>query len=568
MRILITFIIILSAGILQAQKNEIDSLLNQNNILTGEDKVNNLVSITRYYFIHNDSLGLVYGNEAIELSKEIGFAEGEGKANLFLGLWHDGLDNEKAIEYYLVSEKIFEKLEHPWIGFTYNNLSRIYRERGWFPEALEIAIKSLEVFEDRKDSTQIATELTTIGYIYDRMGDYRESLSWQKKALAIPHHYVDSANIGLMYGRIGIIYDELGIYDSAHYFNNIAINYFKSINDTEYLGTWYSNIGNTLIKERKFREAEDFFLNALKLTELEIDKTIVFVNLGNVYTLTGRFSKAEEVLNTAIKYGKKNQQPNFLSEAYYRKYELAEKRGNTSQALHYFKLYNNLNDSILNVQKMEQIAQMRVRFDTEQKEKELLAEKAEREKIAKEKALAEIKIYNRNKWIIGMSSGFLIFLFFGLYIVQRNKRKSQAEKDAAIIEEREKGLKAVIIAQEDERKRIAKDLHDGIGQQLSGLKMAWQQFSSDIKNKNPNEEKHLVKLTGILDEAAGDVRSISHQMMPRVLSESGLVPAIEDMLEKSLGTTKIKFEFETYQVQELEPVLIRLAKLSESGLVG
>ena len=51
---------------------------------------------------------------------------------------------------------------------------------------------------------------------------------------------------------------------------------------------------------------------------------------------------------------------------------------------------------------------------------------------------------------------------------QRNKQKAQAEKDAAIIVEREKGMKAIYDAQEEERKRIAKDLHDGIGQLLSG----------------------------------------------------------------------------------------------------
>ncbi len=545
----IIFITVLLLPIFASQASEIDSLLQKDKTLSGEDKVNNLVRITRHYFIQGDSLALFYGNQAIEFSKQISFDEGIGKANFFLGCWYDGLDNDKALKHYKISEQIFEKYDHPWIGYSYNNLSRIYRERGWYPEALEIVIKSLEVFEELGDSTQIATELTSIGYIYSKMGDYAESLKWQKKALAIPHGYSDSANIGLMYGRIGIIYDELGMYDSAHYFNNIAVAYFKAVHDEQYLGLWFSNIGNTFIKEKRYDAAEKYFNDALTLSLKEEDKSIIYINLGNVYTKTGLFDEAERTLNQAVTRCIKHKQTSFLSEAYYRKYELAEKQGKTKSALEFFKMYNNLNDSILNIEKTEQIARMRIRFETEQKEKELLVEKAEKEKIAKEKAQAEIKVYNRNKWIIGISSLTLILLFFGLYIVQRNRRKAQAEKDAVIIEEREKGLKAVITAQEDERKRIAKDLHDGIGQQLSGLKMAWQTFTGDVQEKIPGEEKRLKKLTGILDEAASDVRTISHQMMPRVLSESGLIPAIEDMLEKSLGPTKIKYNFETFQVE-------------------
>ncbi|MEZ5083424.1 MAG: sensor histidine kinase [Bacteroidales bacterium] len=532
-----------------AQQIEIDSLLQQHAILEGEKKVNNLVNITRYYFLEHDSLALTYGNEAIHLANEIGFIEGIGKIKLFLALWHDDYDNDKAIRYYHDAISIFEEFNDPWIVYCYNNLCRIYREKGWLPEALEISIKSLKMAEAKADSAQLAIELTTMGYIYYRMHDYKEALVWQKKALPIALEYCEPKHIGLVYGRIGIIYDELELFDSAHIFNNIALKYFKEAGEDHYLATWYSNIGNTFIKQGKVEEAETYFNQALELNKHEFEQTIILINLGQVYILTGRYKKAEDTLNKAIRLGLQNEQVHFLSEAYFRKFELAQKLGNLSTAIEYFKKHHNLNDSILNIEKTEQIAQMRVRYETEQKEKQLLIEKAEKETIAKEKALAEIKVYNRNKWIIGISSLTLIVIFFSLFIFQRKKRKIQFEKDAAIIYEREKGLKAVISAQEEERKRIAKDLHDGIGQQLTGLKLAWQHLESILKIKFPEEEEKLTRLTVILDEAAADVRTISHEMMPRVLSEAGLVPAIEDMLSKSLGTANINYKFETFKVE-------------------
>lgn len=532
-----------------AQQSEIDSLLQQDNILEDEEKVNNLINITRYYFIQHDSLALPYGKKAIDLSNEIGFREGIGKATLFLGLWHDDYDNDMAISYYHEAKVIFEELDNPWIVYCYNNLSAIYRERGWLPEALEISIKSLKRAEINADSSHLAVELTTMGYIYHRMRDYREALVWQKRALPVALEYCETNQIGLVYGRMGIIYDELELFDSAHYYNNIAIDYFKQANDEHYLSTWNSNVGNTFIKQGKIEEAESYFNNALDLGEYDFEQTIIYINLGHVYTLTGRYNKAESFLDKAIQIGRQHDQVHFLSEAYFRKYELAQKQGNLPIAIEYLKMHNSTDDSILDSEKTERIAQMRVRFETEQKEKQLLIEKAEKEKIAKEKALTEIKVYNRNKWLIGVSSLTLIVIFFSLFLFQRKKRKIQFEKDAAIIDEREKGLKAVITAQEDERKRIAKDLHDGIGQQLSGLKLAWQGLSLDLKTKLPDDDAKLTRLTNILDDAAADVRTISHQMMPRVLSEAGLIPAIEDMLNKSLGATKIKYEFETYKIE-------------------
>ncbi|MCF8368780.1 MAG: sensor histidine kinase [Bacteroidales bacterium] len=538
-----------SVFLLAEEKNELDSLLHQNEVLDGEAKIKNLVNLCRYYFILGDSLSLMYGNQAIALSNQLGYEIGVGQASFFIACYWDGIDVEKALEYYEASKVVFEKFDHPWVGYSYNNLSRIYRERGWYPEALEIAIKSLKIFEAQADSNQIATELTLIGYIYNRMGDHRESLKWHRKALNIPHMYVDSATIGIIYGRIGIVYDELAIYDSAYYYNSIAISYFKAIKDYTFLSLWYSNIGNTLLKENRLTKAEEYFNEALKINEKGVDQSIVLINLGNVYTKTGRYTEAKEILDKAIDNCLKNGQASYLSEAYFRKYELAEKLGDKSMALNYFQLYNNINDSILNTEKTNQIAQMRVRYETDQKERQILIEKAEKEQIAKEKALAEVKLYNRNIWIIVIGSISLIIIFFSLYLIQRNRRRTQAEKDAAIILEQEKGIKAVITAQEDERKRIAKDLHDGIGQQLSGLKMGWANLLGDIINKLPDEKDRLNKLSKVLDEAASDVRSISHQMMPRVLSESGLIPAIEDMLEKSLGTTAIKYEFETYRIE-------------------
>ena len=105
-------------------------------------------------------------------------------------------------------------------------------------------------------------------------------------------------------------------------------------------------------------------------------------------------------------------------------------------------------------------------------------------------------------------------------------------------------MKAVIDAEESERKRIAEDLHDGIGQTLSGLKLACAGIAERLHSSEGRDA--LGRLTHSLDEACSEVRTLSHRMRPKALNELGLIPAIEDMLSRSLGHSDISYTFDHY----------------------
>jgi signal transduction histidine kinase len=86
-------------------------------------------------------------------------------------------------------------------------------------------------------------------------------------------------------------------------------------------------------------------------------------------------------------------------------------------------------------------------------------------------------------------------------------------------------MNAVFQAQEEERRRIAKELHDGVGQTLSALKLNYQSLSFKATSRDLAQD--LKRLHTMLDNASAEVRTISHQMMPVELEQFGLVPAIE-----------------------------------------
>ncbi|NOU48887.1 MAG: tetratricopeptide repeat protein [Bacteroidales bacterium] len=550
---LIFFLIILLfiCDYISAQTSTIDSLIDLGKSLKNEEKINNLISISRAYFLLGDTMSRRYSSEACVLSKEAGYEEGIGKASLFLGISYNekaknNAETDSALKYFKISSDILSGIKHPWAGFGYENGGAIYRNRGWYPEAIDFLFKALKVYQMNNDSLQSSKTISSIGYSYDRIKNHEEAISWQRKAIMMFPKSGDILVKGLAFGRIGISYDEMGIYDSAHFYNKKALDIFVEAKDHFYITQWLSNIGNTYIKQGNYFQAEKYLNRSIHLNIKDIDKSTKFNNLGKVYLETGRYQEAEVILDSAIYLAGKFDRIEALSEAYFRKYELNLALKKPDKALDFFVKYSSIKDSIQNEEKIKQTAYMKIRYETEQKENELLREKAENEKLAKEKALITISVFNRNKWIIGISSLSLIIIFFLLFISQRIKRKIQSEKDAAVIKEKEMGLNAVITAQEEERKRIAKDLHDGIVQQLGGVIIGWRLLLENSKEDKKSEKV----LLNTLEDSSDELREISHRMMPKALAELGVIAAIDDLLQSNLEHLGIIYEFEHFGIDE------------------
>ncbi len=140
-------------------------------------------------------------------------------------------------------------------------------------------------------------------------------------------------------------------------------------------------------------------------------------------------------------------------------------------------------------------------------------------------------------------------------------KKIKDERETLLVKvthQQEEQITAVINAQESERSRIAKELHDGVGQLLAGLKLKFG-LLKQTKVIQEKEQSIIEDSNKVLDEAYNEVRTISHQMMPRALTELGLVTAVNDLLESTFTNTKINFEFSHFNIQERLPQDIELS---------
>jgi len=102
-------------------------------------------------------------------------------------------------------------------------------------------------------------------------------------------------------------------------------------------------------------------------------------------------------------------------------------------------------------------------------------------------------------------------------------------------------FKEVIEAEDNERQKIAKDLHDSIGQMLSVAKM----YLSDLnlqKFKEDNKQENLIKSIDLIDEACEEIRNISYNLMPASLTKVGLIAAIRELERKNNKTNDFQIK--------------------------
>lgn len=519
------------------------------------NKVKLLSDLCFYHRTVSSDTAMTFGKRALALAEKLKWEKGIAQAYNDIAIVHmDKNEYDQAIQLLEKCLSIRKKTKDE-VGeaAVYNKLGIIHQERFQLEEALNFNYKALEIYERLDQKFNLTYVLNNIGVLHFNLREYPKAIEMHERALKLRKEIGDVYGIAASHGNLANVYYESR--DTAKAIENweFAIQNFRKMNRAEELAVQLNNYGGLLVIRKEYKKALPMLEEAYAIRKQLNDKkaiSSVLISLGEAQMMTGNFARSKTTLHEALSISKAINTKHEILFAYMKLAKVNAYMKLGDSAYYYMEQYSLLKDSVFNDNLTTQVAEMRTKYETEKKEKQLIEEQAKSEKLAREKAEADLIASNRMKWIWGIGSGSLALVFLSLFIMQRNKRKLQAEKDAEIIRERERGIEAVILATEEERKRIARELHDGIGQQLGGLKLAFQRLSVKVKDQLPNELNTVEDLTRIIDDSATEVRAISHQMMPKVLQEIGLVPAVEDMLRKSLGTSEIRYEFETYGINQ------------------
>ncbi len=563
----ITHLLVLLFGLLSTfgwAQSKTDSLLNIH--ATGKADATTYNELIWIYVFNQPDSAIYFGNRGLDWCKKTKQDSLLASIENRIGVAYDIKSMpDSALHWYdLTLTQARATNNRKTEGGALNNIGLIYWNLGQADKAINHYIQSAEIFEEIGNKMGLGNTYNNIALILHEDDQDEKSLKYHRQALKIRQEIDHTYGIAASYSNIAqvFLYQNNPEPDSAEYYLNLSIPLKQQLNDQYGLARSYHSLADVHLERKEYDAALENFM-----TTLGIQKSIgnsegyasTYYNIADIFQQKGDPKMMLVYLDSSEVIAEENNDKALLWKVYWSKAKTLGNLGRFEEAFPYWVGYQVIKDSLVTSERNAKVEELETRFRTAEQEKELSEKKASL-------AVARLKVENRTKWIIGLLSGLIMILLLGFALFQFNRRRTQAEKDAAIITERERGLKAIIDATEEERKRIAKDLHDGIVQTLTGLSLRLQKQVGETKTLDENQKEGFKKSQTILDEAIGEVRGISHEMMPRVLAEAGLIMAIDDMLAKSLGNSDILYEFEHHKVEGerfKENVEISLFRISQ-----
>lgn len=190
------------------------------------------------------------------------------------------------------------------------------------------------------------------------------------------------------------------------------------------------------------------------------------------------------------------------------------------------------------------MAQMQVQFETQKKTAENL-------QLKKENLEASLRNSQQQRWLLLLGTGVLLLIAIGIYSSKLLKSRYRTRLALEQLNEQKKRTIAVMEAEEKERRRIAGDLHDGVGQLLAAASLQLLKARKGTLS--------LDQVDALLCSAATEVRSISHQVTPELLLHYGLVKALEqEVIRLNAVQDTTVFTFYTYPEAPLPDNMLSL----------
>jgi two-component system, NarL family, sensor kinase len=506
------------------------------------------------------------------------------KAEAFIHLvYHHRNDRDKAVAFAKQGISISLKSNFTRGLFNlYNQLGVVYDLKSEFQNALNAYEEALKHAQVLKREDMLAMVRTNMGLTYSNLGSYDKAL--EQYFTALDHHSDTSKHKvyrASTYNNIGIIYSQIKERQKARDYFNKALVTLEGIDDPYNFAAFITNLANEDREEGKFEEAIDLFEEAYQkhlITGNRYGQAMVKYNIGISYQGMNQYDVGEgyliesamirkeigdryglamaynmlssgfrfkKQLSTAILYSdsamaitKELGSIDLYFKVYRQRWYTLKEAGKAAEALEAHILYKTYSDSMNSEASDKRFKELEVRYDVAQKDQRLaINELALREQQA--------SLERRKFMLIGLLLLMLLLAVLGLVWRSRYRYKQQQLLTQEALKMQKQQLEAVISAQEAEKFRFAQDLHDGMGQLLTALRL------SLVKTDQAEPSKSEV----LVEELYSELRNLAYNIMPQTLLRKGLVEALRELTERLDSSLKDKnFNFSAFGLSKRLPL--------------
>jgi signal transduction histidine kinase len=498
-----------------------------------------LILAGEYIYIRYDS-AVYYSESAISISEKVGDRAAEVSALIKRGLVEEICKTnwKGALAYYQLA---MERTKHYRLNKLYDELISMlhntYYYLGNFPQAMHVANEGLQHANMMNDLLQQLHYTLLIADTYLIQEIPGQAFLFYQKAGQLANrpsfNEINSMNLKTMadvfYG-IGNTYLVLGSTDSAILYLDKALKKFNAYRANQNFHRIYmlANIywlkGKVFARMNNHHKALEYAMMALNLCNKkacnQYEKVNYYLLAGSSAIETGNRQQAMDFIQRAgCLSGNNNHAENQRDVAYYMaRWYAAE--GKYDSAWKYSQRYMLLKDSISNEQSRYRTQEINTVYQLAEKDRQ----------IARQNNLRNILIALFLFLLLSLG-----FLYNRYRLQQRNRYQQELNR------QQNEMFNAISLAQEQERKRIAQDIHDSLGSVLSAAKLKMIE-AKESKPELTTDEKFLSGI-GLLDEASAELRNISHNIMPATLSKLGLIPALKNLCEKVISHKGLQVRF-------------------------
>jgi signal transduction histidine kinase len=515
---------------------------------------------------------------------------------LRLGQLYLNTENDSAAYYARAFGELSGKLNFT-VGKAYSLSMQalVLSAKSKLAEAIAMDLAAIEMLKDTRRKKVLANIYNNTAMVYNSNGDEAACIDAYLKAEAIYEQLGDSSNLALVYGNLGSPYIILREYDKAYTYSLKGITISRSLQEDRSLPATMLNLASALVNLQRFDTAL-VLLSQLRDLEREtngpatnplvLNLTVAaYIGMGKFdlvkakstelmaiaratnndgamcYALSGfveyylhlkKYAKAIQLAKEYMTVATRSNDRMQLRDAYNQAAHVEMERGRIDMGDHYCQLRDSIDDLVRSDRILQNTQDLEAKYSLNKKQSEI-------DRLNQQQEIQQLTLRQRNtiNWVLA-GTVFVAILVGLLYSRNYRQKKKLLLTDALLQQQRiteleqERQLlaaRAVVQGQVEERTRLAKDLHDGLGSILSSAKFSFTNMKERLII-TPENAAAFEKGMDMLDKSISELRRVAHNLMPEALTRFGLDTALRDFCNSVDQSGALRLTYQSFGVNE------------------
>ena len=487
---------------------------------------------------------------------------------LNIGETYEASEPEIAKKYFKKAQLLSEKIDYyTGLDKSLRYFGNVFLIQSKYDSSLFYIKKTLRLAREKKDSLRIGIALFNTGSVYRFMSDYEIAIVYSLEGAKILEKINQKSISSQVNNGLQNLYMSLGQYDNAIRFGELAIKQSRELKNDNFLAIALNNVALSYMeRDSLLGKAKAALLEANKIAKKTGNLSIGGAALNNladiairennyelvkkyseqslllhkqigsaegealslrahaIYYLHKRdFNKAKEYAENSLKINKANDYKLEIASCLKVLSNIAFAMGDIESGNSYFMQSEKIFETILNESVSQKETELKVRYENEKKEDKIKQLEAEK----KVQQLSILQKSTLNYILIGGAVTSLIIAILAYRNYKHRQKLQQQRINELETQQQLTAAEAVLKGEEQERTRLAKDLHDGLGGMLSGIKYSFNTMKGNLI-MTPENTQAFERSMDMLDSSINEMRRVAHNMMPEALIKFGLDTALKD----------------------------------------